>query len=102
MNMNWFMDQDHLVYVNAEKDLTRLEQNLKFPGLAEAARQLRDAPTPEGLTIKGHRRTSARLFIPDLTFGMHIEMGENIFFYMGEMAECYVLFWPQAKGNQPC
>ena len=99
MNINWFMDQDHLVYVNAEKDLACLEKNLKFPGLAEAARQLREAPTPEGLTIKGPRRTSARLFIPDLTFNRHIDMGKNVFFYMGEMAECYVLFWSQAEGT---
>ena len=35
-----------------------------------------------------------RLFVPDLTFGKHIEMGENVFFYMGEMAECYVIYWP--------
>ena len=26
------------------------------------------------------KRTSGRLFVPDLTFGEHIEMGENIFF----------------------
>jgi hypothetical protein len=23
-------------------------------------------------------------------------MGENIFFYMGEMQECYVIYWPDA------
>lgn len=34
--------------------------------------------------------------IPDLTFGEHIEMGENIFFYMGEMQECYVIYWLDA------
>ena len=37
-----------------------------------------------------------RLFVPDLTFGEHIEMGENIFFYMGEMQECYVIYWLDA------
>ena len=45
-------------------------------------------------TIKGPKRTCGRLFVPDLTFGKHIEMGENVFFYMGEMAECYVIYWP--------
>ena len=34
--------------------------------------------------------------MPDLTFGEHIEMGENIFFYMGEMQECYVIYWLDA------
>ena len=42
------------------------------------------------------RGPSGRLFVPDLTFGEHIEMGENIFFYMGEMQECYVIYWLDA------
>ena len=66
------------------------------PGLEEAANELRQHPTAEGFTIKGPKRTSGRLFVPDLAFGEHIEMGENIFFYMGEMQECYVIYWPDA------
>ena len=61
-----------------------------------AANELRQHPTAEGFTIKGPKRTSGRLFVPDLTFGEHIEMGENIFFYMGEMQECYVIYWLDA------
>ena len=57
---------------------------------------IRDSPTPEGFTIKGHGRTSGRLFVPDLAFGEHIQMGENIFFFMGEMQECYVIYWLDA------
>ena len=34
-----------------------------------------------------------RLFVPDLTFGEHIEMGENISFYMGETQERGVICW---------
>ena len=33
-----------------------------------------------------------RLFIPDLLFDTHIEMGENVVLYRGDMAECYVLY----------
>lgn len=95
MNILWLQDPDNLVYVNAEKDLPMLERRLKLPGLAEAAQTLRQSPTREGLTLKGPRRTSARLFIPDLLYGRHIEMGENIFVFLGEMSECYVLYWSQ-------
>ena len=91
MLINWFRDQDHLVYINGETQLAQLEKTLRFPGLQEAAEALRDNPNPEGYTIKGPKRTCGRLFVPDLTFGKHIEMGENVFFYMGEMAECYVI-----------
>lgn len=94
MNINWFKNENHLVYINAEKDLANLEKQLKFPGLEDAATQLHETPTVEGLSIKGARRTMARLFIPDLVFGEHIEMGENIFLFLGEMNECYVIFWP--------
>lgn len=97
MRIHWFTEQDHLVYINGETQLAQLERTLGFPGLQQAAEELRRSPTPEGFTIKGPRRTSGRLFVPDLLFGRHIEMGENIFFYMGEMTECYVIYWP----NEP-
>ena len=83
MRINWFKDENHLVYINGATQLAELERTLHFPGLEEAANELRQHPTAEGFTIKGPKRTSGRLFVPDLTFGEHIEMGENIFFYMG-------------------
>ncbi len=92
MNVSWFKDQDHLVYINADKDLAELESRLKLPGLAEAAEHLHKHPTPDGYSIKG-RRTMARLFIPNMVFSEKIEMGENVFLYFGEMTECYVLYW---------
>ena len=95
MQIHWFQNEDHLVYINGATQLADLERTLHFPGLEEAANALR-RHTPEGLTIKGPKRTSGRLFVPDLTFGQHIQMGENIFFYMGEMQECYVIYWPDA------
>ena len=84
MRINWFKDENNLVYINGATQL------------AEAANELRKHPTPEGFTIKGHGRTSGRLFVPDLAFGEHIQMGENIFFFMGEMQECYVIYWLDA------
>ena len=93
MNIRWLQNEDNLVYINAEKDLRRLELQLQLPGLQEAATRLHENPTPEGLILKGPRRTTARLFIPDLLLGTHIEMGENVFLYRGEMVECYVIYW---------
>ena len=90
MHINWFRDENNLIYINGATQLAELEKTLRFPGLEEA----------EGFTIKGPKRTSGRLFVPDLTFGRHIEMGENIFFFMGEMQECYVIYWPDAPVTQ--
>lgn len=94
MNINWFMDPDNLVYINAETMLPELEKTLKLPGLCEAVEALHTNPNDVGYTLKGLKRTSGRLFIPDLTFKRHIEMGENIFLFLGEMSECYVIFYP--------
>ena len=93
MNIHWLQNEDNLIYIDAEKDLRRLEVQLQLPGLQAAAQQLRDHPTQEGLTLKGPRRTTARLFIPNLLLDTHIEMGENLFLYRGEMVECYVIYW---------
>ena len=77
-----------------------LERQLKFPGLVEAATKLHEEPNSEGYSIKGVRRTMARLFIPDRVFDEHIEMGENVFLYLGEMNECYVIFWPVSSNSK--
>ena len=69
MRINWFKDENNLVYINGATQLAELERTLHFPGLEEAANELRKHPTPEGFTIKGHGRTSGRLFVPDLAFG---------------------------------
>ena len=73
-------------------------QRLRLPGFFEehqATDMLRAAPNAEGITIKGSKRSSGKLFIPDLVFKQHIEMGENLFLYLGEMSECYVIYYPQ-------
>ena len=97
MHINWFKDENHLVYINGETQLAELERTLHFPGLADAANELRRHPTAEGFTIKGPKRTSGRLFVPDLTFGEHIEMGENIFFFWVVIIDVYETKGPYAR-----
>ena len=45
MRINWFKDENHLVYINGETQLAELERTLHFPGLADAANELRRHPT---------------------------------------------------------
>ena len=92
MHVSWFKNEEHLVYINGETELPALEKALKFPGLTAAAAQLRDHPTAEGLTVKGPKRTSARLFVPDLVFDEHIEMGENVWVFIGETYPAYCIY----------
>ena len=37
MRINWFKDENHLVYINGATQLAELERTLHFPGLEEAA-----------------------------------------------------------------
>ena len=48
MRINWFKDENNLVYINGATQLAELERTLRFPGLEEAANELRKHPTPEG------------------------------------------------------
>ena len=57
MRINWFKDQDHLVYINGATQLEELERTLHFPGLTEAA------PHAGGLYHQGpqaHQRAAVR------------------------------------------
>ncbi len=99
MNVNWFKNPDHIVYLDAEKHLRELGKRLGIDDLEEAALAFRVAPTPEGKILPGKRRTSVKLFIPDLVFDEHLDMGESVWLYMGEMNECYALFWPWEQTN---
>lgn len=92
MNVNWFKNPDHLVYIDSKTGLPELEKTMEIEKLSAAVKAFREAPVKEGITLRGKKRTSVKLFIPDLTFGEHIEMGENVWLYMGEMSECYVIF----------
>ena len=40
-----------------------------------------------------------KLFIPDLYFDQHIDMGENVWLYLGEMSPAYCIYrpWDEAK-----
>ena len=57
--------------------------------------------TAEGVNLKGKKRTTLKLFIPNLTFPEPVEMGENVWIYMGELCPAYCLFtpWEETKEN---
>ena len=49
MRINWFKDENNLVYINGATQLAELERTLHFPGLEEAANELRKHPTPTAI-----------------------------------------------------
>ena len=79
----------------------RVDILINFAGLS-ITRKLEDFkanPTKEGVLLKGKKRTTVKLFIPDLTFAekkTRLEMGDTVWVYMGEYYPCYCVYWPQA------
>lgn len=99
MNINWFKNPDHVVYAEEEQFTEAFEKEAGIADLAEQIRRFREHPVQGGKILKGKRRTSLKLFIPDLEFDEHLELGENVWIYLGENYECYCLYQPLQQGE---
>ena len=51
----------------------------------------------DGLILRGIKRSALKLFIPDMVFDKHIDMGESVWIYIGESYPAYCLYWPQSE-----
>ena len=77
------------------------QQKISVAGdLAERVDAFQRRPAPAGINIKGKKRTTLKLFIPNLLFSQPIEMGENVWIYTGELNPAYCLFSPWAENTQ--
>ena len=94
MNVSWFKNQDHVAYCKEEEIVPRLSRELGISDLAERVAAFRRAPTPEGESLKGRKRTTLKLMVPNLTFDEPIDMGENVWIYMGDLCPAYCLYTP--------
>ena len=94
MNVNWFKNPDNIVYAPLEYFADNFAKETGIPNLKDEIIAFRDNPTAEGKLLKGLKRTSLKLLVPNLTFDEKIEMGENVWLYMGEMSPAYCLYIP--------
>ena len=100
LNLTWIKNPDHVSYCKENEVLPRLARELGIADLAQQVEEFRTHPTAEGVNLKGKKRTTWKLFIPNLTFPEPVEMGENVWIYMGELCPAYCLFTPwETKEN---
>lgn len=99
MNITWFKDPDNVVYCKEAEVLPRLSKELGIPDLGARVAAFRAAPTAEGVNVKGLKRTTLKLFVPNLAFGEPMEMGENVWLYMGELCPAYCLYTPWSESE---
>ena len=100
LNLTWIKNPDHVSYCKENEVLPRLARELGIADLAQQVEEFRTHPTAEGVNLKGKKRTTLKLFNPNLTFPEPVEMGENVWIYMGELCPAYCLFTPwETKEN---
>ena len=97
LTLSYLKDVENVVYGPEDEIIPQLAGDLMIPNLDEAIERFRQSPVREGLILKGGRRSSVKLFIPDLYFGQHIDMGENVWLYLGEMSPAYCIYRPWAE-----
>ena len=94
MNIHWFKDPENISYMKEDEFVKIFSKELGISKLQEAITKLRQEPTKEGITLKGLRRSSVKLFIPNLVFDETLDLGENVWAYLGPNYPCYALFIP--------
>lgn len=92
MNVEWFKNPDNIVYADADSFMDNFSKETGISNLREKVENFVKNPKKEGEVLTGRKRTSVTVFIPDLTFDEHIQMGENPWIYMGESYECYCIY----------
>ena len=100
LNQGWFRNQNNVVCCRKEEVLPKLARELAIPDLSQRVEEFQKTPTAEVVNIIGRKRTTLKLLIPNLTFSEPIDMGENVWIYMGELCPAYCLYMPQEDGEE--
>ena len=95
MRIDWLENQDNVSYVAVDDFAANFGKEAGISNLREKIEEFRKNPVPEGVTYRGTKRTALKMFIPDLVFDKHIDMGETVWIYIGDMYPAYCLYWPQ-------
>ena len=92
MNINWFKDQENVVYAETKEFIPNFAKETGISDLKEQIDEFQKNPSPEGKTLHGKRRTSLKLMIPNLVFKETLEMGDHVWVYLGDNYPCYCLY----------
>ena len=95
MRVEWFENQDNVVYANIDEFADNFGKETGISDLRSKIEEFRANPVKEGLILRGKKRSALKLFIPDMVFDRHIDMGENVWIFIGETYPAYCLYWPE-------
>lgn len=92
MRQSWFENPDNVVYTTIAQFADNFGKEAGIPDLGKQIAEFRENPVPEGRLLKGTKRTAVKLFIPDMVFGKHLDMGENVWVFVGETYPAYCIY----------
>ena len=92
LRLDWLKQDENVSYVDANTFIPNYAKETGIPDLLRQIIEFVESPVKEGKTIIGTRHTSLRLFIPNLMFDEHIDMGENPWLYSGDMYPAYCIY----------
>ena len=95
MRVEWFENQDNVVYANIDEFADNFGKETGISDLRGKIEEFKANPVKEGLILRGKKRSALKLFIPDMVFDRHIDMGENVWIFIGETYPAYCLYWPE-------
>ncbi|MDO4545523.1 MAG: hypothetical protein Q4C25_05145 [Bacillota bacterium] len=98
MRFGWFQDPDNVVYADVEEFAEHFGKETGVENFRQKLEDFRDNPTKDGILLKGRKRTTLKLFIPDLYFEdkkEKLQMGDTVWVYLGEYYPCYCVYWPK-------
>lgn len=92
MKFEWFTNQDNVTYAEVDDFAESFGKEVGISDLRSKIEEFKANPTKEGMIVRGKRRSSLKLFVPDMLFDRHIEMGENVWVFIGETYPAYCLY----------
>lgn len=98
MRFEWLKNQDNITYVKVDEFAKQFGKQMKVDNLREILDDFKRNPAKEGLLVKGNKRSTFKLFIPDLYFEDQpekLDMGDSVWVYIGDLYPCYCVYWPR-------
>ena len=92
LRIGWLENPDNIVYADLEEFADNFGNEVGISNLKQEIIHFREHPTAEGVVLKGKKRSALKLFIPDMLFDKHIEMGENVWVFIGETYQAYCIY----------
>ena len=83
---------DNIVYADLNEFADNFGNEVGISNLKQEILNFRQNPTAEGIVLKGKKRSALKLFVPDMLFDKHIEMGENVWVFIGETYPAYCIY----------